>query len=107
MTPAEVLNKAADLIDEIGWTQGEYVKRVDGKACGLCARGAIAAAVSPDFIDSGTFDSFDLARWRAYQDAGDALATFVAREPVGFNDYDATSASDVTTALRAAAECVA
>lgn len=40
MTPEEILDKAADLIAENGWTQGAYREDRDGVTC-YCALGAI------------------------------------------------------------------
>jgi hypothetical protein len=54
MNPAEVLEKAADLLETVGWVQGDEVvyviKEDDGlnTMVGLCARGACKMAVGLD-----------------------------------------------------------
>lgn len=112
---AEILLKAADVIEIRGWHQGGYMPSfsdVDTATCPVCVLAAlnVAAGAVPD-------EGFDAASDR--QDAAFALADFLglggevdSHEVDGietvigneWNDETATSAEQVTTALRECAD---
>jgi len=85
---ADVLNKAADLIERDGWTQGTY--QLDGKRC---VDGAISAT------------SHDWSTWRNRKEARELLRdTIGAQILVDWNDAPGRTKTEVVAALRAAAE---
>lgn len=95
LTVAEVLERAADLIEPEGkWTQGELardengmsVAPYDGEACCWCASGAIMHY-------GGS----------APKDAWDKLGAVIHRMIPNWNDEPARTQSEVVTALRKAA----
>lgn len=118
-TPQALLARAADIIGERGWAQGDYINEA---GC-VCAVGAIRAAAAEqagldNFLDVLDGDAVlpvglsDAAR-RAELLAGDRL---VANDDgshvggilfgglVGWNDAEGRTADEVVTILRAAAE---
>jgi len=96
MTPAEILRKAADKLDQ-GWTQGvmardargERVNANDPAACAWCAMGSICA-VAPEGGDRA--------------EAIDALELYLDEDIIGFNDDKWTDAGQVKDAMRAVAD---
>jgi hypothetical protein len=98
---SEILDKAADLIEERGWNQGWYVNDCGG----MCVRGAMFAAVGVAIPVSKT------APWPTYEPqlGRDVYAATVVmdehvRTPVErWNDYPRRTAAEVVEALRAAA----
>lgn len=114
MTAAELLDKAAAVIEQRGWHQGGYMPSfsdADPLTCPVCVLAAINVAAGHD-PDEG----FEFADDR--QDAAIALADYLGlgesldnyevegiENVIGndWNDQTATSAEQVTTALREAA----
>lgn len=96
MNTSEILTKAADLIDEFGWMQGEYYNE---KGC-LCAVGAIRVAA--DGYVEGAFPSEAATR------AIDLVAVHLDTSSVieWNDDFDRTQA-EVVAKLRAVAEVAA
>jgi hypothetical protein len=86
MTPSQVLRKAAEVIEEFGWIQGEY----GGADEGYCVDGAIQCAAH------GAYDRF-LARSLL---CGYLRASWL---PL-WNDAPERTKDQVIAALRAAAE---
>lgn len=72
MTPVEVLRKAKALIEERGWTQGEYVSR-DGAHC---ARGACYVASGSHVLPMYPVGHID----DSANDAQYALASAIGKE---------------------------
>lgn len=114
ITAATVLTKAADLIEQQGWTQGAYY---DG-GC-FCADGALQVASGYAFVDEERNDidyDYDLPEDRserdvyskAYQAACKATAktSYGSANIIGFNDDSYTTAPDVVAVLRSAVELV-
>jgi len=97
---SDILNRAADLIDERGHWKGWYC----GPNGQLCARGAmyIAAGVVPPSEPEGVW-SGDCDH-EAVNAATKRLDAHVGVLTERWNDLDATTAADVTDALRGAAE---
>lgn len=110
-TPQEILSRAADLIDERGWTQGDYVSE-DG--C-VCALGAInVAAAEAAGVEIAPDDYLFLALYRAgggYYQAARAAEELAGAQVAGqapdgivyYNDQVASLATQVVAVLRAAA----
>ncbi|OZF40777.1 hypothetical protein CH296_00535 [Rhodococcus sp. 14-2496-1d] len=92
MTISEILARAADLIEEHGWMQGEYV---NDKGC-LCAVGAIRIAadgkVEGHFPSNAATQAIDLMA--GHLDAGSVIE---------WNDDVDRTQTEVVGALRAAA----
>jgi hypothetical protein len=110
MTPAEILDKAADVIVVRGWHQGGYVPAgVDTRTCQVCVLGAlhVAAGEAPD---SSYHDSIEEAAEAFAEHLGlfldevdefdDPIAATIGNE---WNDKTATSAEQVITELRTCA----
>lgn len=89
MTAREVLLRAADRIERFGWVQGRA--HGDGGSC--CALGAISAVLGAGFTTGLESMQIVLARHLGIAPCN------VAR----WNDAPGRTASDVITALRAAA----
>lgn len=91
MTPADVLNAAADLIDEKGWVQSRSV----GPNGEYCARAAVITAASKK--GEGPFPALGIL-WDYIKDT--------ARSPSvsAWNDTPGRTQAGVVAALRAAAE---
>lgn len=108
MTPAVVLNKAADLIEERGWFQGNI--RDDDKR--LCANIAlsVAAEVRGDLMQGEGASE----RYALYTQAQVALLKHLDIQPelgrvrgeavICWNDTPGRTLSEVATAMRAAAK---
>jgi hypothetical protein len=109
MNTSEVLNKAADLIQERGWiTGGDGWADEDSQAPGLCLEGAIMAAAGLRFIG-------EVPQCPAYRAVADYLGDEVCtlRVPACnyvsptrlyiWNDESGRTASEVIEVLRAAA----
>lgn len=107
MSTAEILVQAADLIEERGWNQGDYVNDCGG----LCTFGAlyIAVGLTPAFIRTDEADQRALAALTVVDEAAQALRQHVGRD-VGiseWNDAPGRTKAEVVTALRAAAQVAA
>lgn len=112
---ADVLNRAADLIKERGWIQGNDGMRVDGSP--LCLEGGIAAAIGLEAYnelrdDVFVFNYFDVESCPAYAAVRVYLATRPAEEYAqafgqgevwGWNDKDGRTQAEVVEVLRAVA----
>lgn len=100
MKISEILEKAADALDERGWIQQSYGAIWDSPDCAVCAFGAIRA------IASGTGDPYqssDQAE-EVYDYVGTAgLLPEGVNGLVTFNDDVATTKEEVTGLLRSAA----
>lgn len=95
MKTSEVLNKAADLIEEHGWEQGGTRNGVGETYyvhAGYCVEGAIAAA-------NGASQYFMGYRCEAY----DAVKNYLNQLPWTWNDAIARTEQEVIEVLRAAA----
>lgn len=103
MNIAEVLTRAADVIDERGWCQGE-AWAPGGQ---VCAHGAIWEALGIDRID---YDQGELTTGArpVFGAACDAIRRHIGpgRSVTGWNDEPGRTKDDVTAALRAAAKVV-
>ena len=97
MPTSEVLNRAADLIEERGWTQGDgWVLRESTPDAPLCLEGGIQAAtglVGQDRLDA----LWACPAWTAVADYLDTLNVY------GWNDRAGRTASEVVEVLRACA----
>lgn len=112
---SEVLNRAADLIEERGWAQGNDGMRVDGSP--LCLEGGIAAAAGLEGYnelrdDVFVFNYFDVEACPAYVAVKTYLASrpateyaqpFGAGEVWGWNDLSTRTQAEVVATLRAVA----
>ncbi len=115
MTPAEILDKAADVIVERGWHQGGYMSLgANPNTCQVCVLGAMNVAVgnNPDDADVNIAEAAEafagylgLVIRRDEFDDDDDPDTDPIAEAVGnnWNDFVATSAEQVVAALRACA----
>ena len=105
MNTSEVLNTAADLIEEHGWTQGHEGWR--GHDSGLCLEGALAAALG---LGARAGERLAVYACPAYA----AVADYLDLQPMpkiapvrdslwGWNDRQNRTATEVIATLRAAA----
>lgn len=96
---SEILNRAADLIEERGWTSGPRGMEVDGP---LCLEGAIGAVIGAEVIGG-------LRPFYAYSDveacpAGTAVIAYLGEQhPDQWNDRPGRTATEVIEVLRAVA----
>lgn len=100
----ELLNKAADLIEERGWNQGDYRSPVGA----LCAIGAIITAndeargIHPETIEFNLWST-------PVREAVETLAKQLDQEPLvppyvmNWNDTPGRTATEVVSMLRKAA----
>lgn len=101
LSTSEVLNKAADLIEEHGWTKGQGWTDT-GK--GLCLEGGIAAALGIETNFAAPHDEDDYTQFAAcpaYRAVKDYLG--YRADLWNWNDRRAESAEDVIATLRATA----
>jgi hypothetical protein len=103
---SEVLNRAADLIEERGWAQGTIGWNLPNS--GLCLEGAILAVMG----GSGADDQIKAWTCPAYAAVGEYLAhpplsSLGDRELWRWNDTVANGATHVIEVLRACAVIVA
>lgn len=106
MKTSEILDLAADKIQEVGWGQGPATwENTGGK--GLCLEGGILAAMGVDVLAE---PDRSCPAMRAVKDyLGERLTytppegTPYTREPWGWNDEDGRTAEEVIGVLRAAA----
>lgn len=97
MTPAEVLDGAADYIEEYGWTQGSESSSAPG--CPTCAGIAIdVAAKDGDDVHPAWFAAMDFL-CRVIGTPGDPGAASV----IEWNDTPGRTQAEVVTTLRTAA----
>ncbi len=104
MNTSEVLNRAADLIEERGWVRGEGWpgQEVYGGADNtqLCLEGAIMAALG---IDMTATLGGELRECLAYQAVHRHLELDPMRRLYTWNDHPSRTAGEVVEVLRAAA----
>lgn len=76
MTPAEVLRKAADLIEERGWWDGRTQRRIGGH-CALTALSSIAISAELERrAENALLEALDwqpIANWNDRQPNGDVV----------------------------------
>jgi hypothetical protein len=109
-TVPEVLQRAADLIDQRGHAKGDYI---DANGC-LCARGAIYAAVgiepTTDVANIRHWPTYNRSRFALAVAAGKALESHIGTDQspldpvVRWNDAPERTAAEVSAAFRSAAE---
>ncbi|MGC0365060.1 hypothetical protein ABH922_003044 [Rhodococcus sp. 27YEA15] len=91
-----ILNTAADILEQDGWTQGKAVDRITGCRCAI---GAINEAAGLTLAGPASTESITV--WRD--------AVFAVRRKIGYssvpawNDAEGRTAIEVIAALRAAA----
>lgn len=90
VTKRDVLHRAADLLEEFGWTKGEMGSKVDGE---FCLIGAVVEAHADMTGRPATF--FDYYRHGYYNAIGCGFA---------WNDLHAKDKQEVVAKLREAAE---
>lgn len=113
MDAAEILNKAAEVIETRGWHQGGYMPYGDDTStCPVCVLAAIniAAGHHPETDFEIGHPTGDPARQAAEEFAdhlgiGEQLQYYSVTEVIGeqWNDHDASSAEQVIAELRATA----
>jgi hypothetical protein len=115
MNPAEVLEKAADLLETVGWVQGEEVayKRDPETGAkipvGMCARGACMVAAGMDLTGSVRWLSQSESAREGFTAAFNLLQQAI--EPtddygslVGWNDHDGRTAAEVIEKMKQVAK---
>jgi hypothetical protein len=99
MNASESLNKAADLLESEGWTQGTWHDED-----GYCAIGAIDEVMTNEW---GKTDKEDYALWNSLHqtklDARRQFRDYVGMGIASWNDNVAQSKEEVVAAMRAAA----
>lgn len=99
VTTRDVLHRAADLLGEYQWLQGEWRRDDDaGYPIGYCVAGAIYRS-STDFGNGKSSPHFEAAR--------DALHDNVGRSIVSWNNAPGRTKAEVVACLREAAEAAA
>jgi hypothetical protein len=93
MTPDEILDRAADLIDERGWCQGTY----QDSAGGLCIDAATAVAAM------GRLDILRAIKNSSFVDATLAVVEAVDATTFKWNDAPERTQEEVTSTMRAVA----
>lgn len=116
MTPstaqvAAALRRAADLIEEHGWTQGDYFRTRDGEpfegldewefGCSMCALGALRVADARD--DEDRFEEAVAALTRGLE-ATPGIELFEGAEIACWNDEPGRTAEEVVAQMRATAD---
>ena len=105
MNTADILDKAADLIDRRGWNQGWYIN-TDGE---MCPRGAIYAACGMQPNPNPSVDVMDWPGWSSSAadnaiTACDWLDEAVDDYAESWNDDEGRTKEEVVSTLRAAAQ---
>jgi hypothetical protein len=90
VTPADLLLRAADLLEEFGWRQMHVGSKRQGA---FCALGAINTATSDHGLERG-------AEW---QEARQILERLVGGSVAHWNDADGRTRAEVVAKLREAA----
>ncbi len=97
MTPAEILEKAADVIDKRGHCKGMLVNNKQQ----VCAVGAMLVALTGSALGCGIPQIWACAGGK---EACDALETAIGVGDFGFwNDHPNRTAAEVTSTMRATA----
>jgi hypothetical protein len=102
-TTSETLNRAADLIEERGWTQGPRGMSI-GTDTPLCLEGAIGAAVGITKYER--YNGEDVYSYDETQScpAGQAVRAYLdVLRPWSWNDHYNRTATEVIEVLRATA----
>lgn len=102
MRTSEVLNKAADLIDERGWVQGGNGWGQFGTVTPLCMEGGILAALGTKWDNMTTFEPI-FRQCPAYQAVSAYLGLEEWQDVYDYNDEVGRTASEVIATLRACA----
>jgi len=112
MLTSEILNRAADLIEERGWTVGDWGLG-DDHSMPLCLEGGIAVASGNNLIGSVLLEKCPAARAvheyllladdEQLWEWNDRSMSYCARVGVPFGGSDDRTAADVIEVLRAAA----
>ena len=102
MNTADILERAATLIEERGWNQGWYVNGCGG----LCTTGAMFAAVGmePVLGQDSNWNTFNEIAFRSAQAAWDRFTAHVAQHAPQWNDAPERTKEEVVSTLRAAAQ---
>jgi len=115
-TASQILNEAADLLEEEGRWDQRYLFKITEKGCSMCAHGAIAYCGNPkvkEFIlNKDRFKTVDEAmlvlggdtieEWRSQGGEVGVAHYFAAKNGLtfAFNDHPATTKQDVIHKLR-------
>lgn len=102
LTPADVLEKAADLIENVGWHQGNFdVRSLDGAALGFCAAGACTYALTQNarFLPPEVKDVHDAAA-KALSAEVLKVAPFTKGSIPRWNDHSGRTKEQVIDLLR-------
>lgn len=113
MTPAEVLEKAADLLETIGWVQGEEIVYGSNDPdaglviTGMCARGACRVAVGLDKSDMNA----PMQQIKSFMGGFRALHAGLNIQPKdpwgsvpGWNDFPGRTADEVIDMMKRVAK---
>lgn len=95
ITPADVLDKAADILDERGWCRHTYTNHVTGHHCAVGAIRAAADALETEMRDGWYVDAFR---------ASVALTDDVGSTVQYWNDHVVKDKRQVTRAMRRVAK---
>jgi hypothetical protein len=103
---SEVLNKAADLIEERGWVRGSA--GWPGMGPGLCLEGGMMAACGETFTSVNLFEFWACPAYRAVQEhldltPGEGADHQPLSPPYRWNDAPTRTEAEVIETLRAAA----
>jgi hypothetical protein len=100
VTPRDICQKAATIIEQRGHCKGELF--LDDPLTGpVCLLGAIKAAIAPDGDATGVFLRTTKATTALYLDVVERLDGTHEFDLVAWNDAPSTTAADVITKLRA------
>ena len=101
---ADLLDRAADHIDRVGWTQGDWHEETPGlqpKDSPVCADGALAVAAYGDPFGAGGHREPD--RFALHSAAVTALIRHIGAGLIDWNDAEGRTKDQVVGAMRAAA----
>ena len=101
---ADLLDRAADHIDRVGWTQGDWCEEKPGlqpKDCPVCAGGALTVAAYGDPFSTGGHCKPDQFALRVA--AVTALIRHICDGLIDWNDAEGRTKGEVVGAMRAAA----
>jgi hypothetical protein len=101
MKTSEVLNRAADLIEERGWTTGEGWPEADPEVTALCLEGGIMAAQGMTLSNQAGL--FTCPAYRAVRDYLDWQPKIGQTYLFQWNDRPNRTAAEVIEVLRACA----
>ncbi|MFF5615427.1 hypothetical protein ACFY7B_21145 [Streptomyces albidoflavus] len=101
---ADLLERAADHIDRVGWAQGDWYEETPGlqpKDCPACADGALAVAAYGRPRGAGAHRTPDQVA--LYAAAMTALSRHIGDGLIAWNDDEARTKEQVVGAMRSAA----